>query len=62
MLTIDVAEPVNDDFLAVPYATTITSSSCSASDFITTFTFGLIFTSCDCIPMKEMTKVPAELY
>ena len=31
-----LAEPVNADFFAVPKATTITSSSISVSDFITT--------------------------
>ena len=39
------AEPVNADFFAVPKATTITSSSISVSDFMITFTLGLIATS-----------------
>ena len=54
-------EPVNDSFLAVPYATTTTSSKASALLLIVTFTLGLIATSCVCIPIYEITKVFAEL-
>ena len=39
------------DFFAVPKATTITSSSISVSDFITTFKLGFIATSWVCIPI-----------
>ena len=56
-----LAEPVNADFFAVPKATTITSSSISVSDFITTFTLDFIATSWVCIPIYEITRVFAEL-
>ena len=61
LLSTTEIEPVNDSFLAVPYATTTTSSKASALLLIVTFTLGLIATSCVCIPIYEITKVFAEL-
>ena len=61
LLSTTEIEPVNDSFLAVPYATTTTSSKASALLLIVTFTLGLIATSCVCIPIYEITRVFAEL-
>ena len=55
------ADPVNDDFLKLPYPVTTTSSSTSASDFKVILTVCFIATSCVAIPIKETTKVFAEL-
>ena len=45
----------------IPIAVTTTSSSFWASAFNTTLKFGLITTSCVCIPIYEICKVFAEL-
>ncbi|MEG1660680.1 MAG: hypothetical protein RR304_08980, partial [Bacteroides sp.] len=55
------AAPVNDDFFAVPYATTITSSSTSALGDKVIFAFGRIATSIVRIPMYEIRRALAEL-
>ena len=55
------ADPVKEAFFVVPYATTITSSSCWLSLSNTIFNIGLITTSWLFIPTYEITRVFAEL-
>ena len=51
------AEPVNADFLAVPYATTITSSMLFCTGIMTMRMLLFAVTSCDSIPTYEIRSV-----